>query len=309
MNQFEQPAPLGDFSAEPYVPTKEEFDRLKQYVLKHGGKLAKRDYMITLLTWGRGLRPNEVLRLQLSQIFNDVIYIPCHKSKTGLSVDYVISQELSAEIHRYITERSNTINSPQHYLFPSRRFDSPLSVGNWSSYFKEKYLNKCFQQKVRLISKNGRNFVKYSPYCGRRYFFSWMDDVLGDKYSISDKCLLTGHKNPMTLHMFYLRKNQKSKAHEMMRELMAAASPRTRELPLIGILHTVADRGGTEPKVRGGVYPPPTERKHTRKRCAESEVGFRTASVAAKTEGQESGRSWQRPNGSKAKCYLANHRR
>ncbi len=90
-----------------------------------------------------------------------------------------------------------------------------LCVVNFSTRFKQNYLNNCFDNDVRMISRDNKRFTKFSLYCGRRHFFRYMDDVLGDQYSIADKCAISGHKSFQTLMQFYLRKRQRERVDKI----------------------------------------------------------------------------------------------
>ena len=203
---------------EPYVPSIQEYNNLLEYVHKHGGQHATRDTLILLLTWGRGLRSCEALQLREWQVTPTAIHVPRYKSKTGQNINYVITTDFYQKIKAYIDDHKKEIASREGYLFVGSK-GHIMTSSNWNWTLRHKYLDKVFNQDRRILTEKGHTFVKYTAYCGRRFYFNYIDDILGDRYSLSDKCLLTGHKSPMTLHTFYLRKHQTGKAQRMIQEV------------------------------------------------------------------------------------------
>ncbi len=195
---------------EPYIPTREEYLKLKSFIKNNGKKQAERDSLIFLLTWGRGLRPKEALTLEDWQISETNIHIPARKSKTKKQLNYLIGKKLYQEIKNYIQKNKQTIIQNKGFLFVSKG-KKVMTTVVWSDVFRRKYLDKCFNNEIRKRGINGKAYMKYQTYCGRRFFFSDMDETLGDQFSISEKAYLSQHKHINTLHNFYLRKNQRNK--------------------------------------------------------------------------------------------------
>ena len=145
-----------------------------------------------------------------------MIYIPPEKSKTKKIIPYAIGPQLYSRLMTWCAQAG--ILHDKDYLFRSKN-GNIMRTGTWSTIFRSKYLDPCFDNKPRIYTKDGVPLHRFTAYCGRRFFYSWMDDTLGDKISISDKATLSGHSDINTLFKFYQRKRQKNLGRDIMTSL------------------------------------------------------------------------------------------